>query len=135
MLNAEHAQEVRSSETLFATWFYLQILNPCINQHPLKWKLELATSSRRHLKTQILPTYYIIYEQDTPAVSSSIESMFVTNDTHSTYQYYFIYFKFGQQQAVTLIPISLSSTNLYLQIADPSQLLGVSIHLAINFKH
>ena len=63
--------------------------------------------------------------------------MFVTNDTHSTYQYYFIYFidKFGQQQAVTSIPISFSSTNLYLQIADPSQLLGVSIHLAINFKH
>ena len=33
------------------------------------------------------------------------------------------------------MPISLASTNLDVVIADPSWLLGASIHLAITFTH
>ena len=47
----------------------------------------------------------------------------------------FLYFKFGQQQSVTSVPITLRSTNLDLVIADPSRLFGASAHLAINFEH
>ena len=61
--------------------------------------------------------------------------MLVSNDPNSTYQPYFLYFKFGQQQPVTSVPITLKSTNLDLVIADPSHLLGAPVHLAINFEH
>ena len=83
----EHAQEVEGSET-FATRFYLQILNPCIDQLPIETKTRISNLVKMSSKTQTLPTYYRIYEQDTPALSSSIGSMFVTNDAHPTYLWY-----------------------------------------------
>ena len=86
-------------------------------------------------KMQILPTYYQIYGQDTPALSSAIESTLMSNDPNSTYQPYFLYFKFGQQQPVTSVPITLRSTNLDLVITDPSRIFRAPVHLAINFEH
>ena len=61
--------------------------------------------------------------------------MLVFNDPNSNYQPYFLYFKFGQQQSVTSVPITLRSTNLDLVIADSSRIFEASVHLAINFEH
>ena len=92
----------------------------------------MKKKAKTSTKTQILPTYFRIYEQDTPALSSK---HWIHVCVKRCSIYYFIYFKFGQQQAVTSMPISLTSTNLDVVIADPSQLLGASIHLEITVTH
>lgn len=77
---AQHAQEIQTSETPFATQFFLQVLNPCIDGLPLQTTTRVNNLAKTSSKTQILPTYYRKYWQDTPALSSAIESMLVSND-------------------------------------------------------
>ena len=83
---AQHAQEIQASETLFVSQFFLQVLNPCIDGLPLQTKTRVNNLMKTSLKTQILPTYHRIYRQDTPALSSAIQSMLVSNNPNSTYQ-------------------------------------------------
>ena len=50
---AEHAQEVQSSETLFANQFYLQTLNPCIAQLPTETKTWINNLVQTSAKSKI----------------------------------------------------------------------------------
>ena len=63
-------------------------------------QLPLSTKTRKNLiqtfeTTGILPTYYRFYEDDILVLSTLLESTFVTIDRHTTYQFYFMYFKLG----------------------------------------
>lgn len=68
-------------------------------------------------------------------LSNLLESTLIAHHSHTTYQFYMMYFKFGQLQPITIIRITLNSTHLDLVIADKSKLLGASFHLGMNFVH
>ena len=59
---------------------------------------------------------------------------FATSDHNNTYQYLFLYFKFGQMKTI-IPPISMQSLNFDIVVADRSLILGTCIHVARNFSH
>ena len=76
---AEHAQEVQSCKTLFATRFYLQILNPCIDQLPIETKTRInnlvKTSSKIQFCQPITGCMSKIYQLSHPALNPCLWQM------------------------------------------------------------
>ena len=72
------------------------------------------------------PTYYRFYKDDIPVLSTLLESTFATIDPRTTYQFYFMHFKLGQQQPITTLPMMLNSTHLDLVVQDESSIPAVS---------
>ena len=124
------AEQVRSSDTLFALEFYRNILIPLIEG----LSVESKTRSNNLCHSNTLPVYFRIYEDDLPALSRSIETQFLTSNHNTTYRYFFVYFKFGQMKTI-VPPNSMQSLNLDIVVADRSLILGASIHVALNFSH
>ena len=54
---------------------------------------------------------YTFTQEDITAISNNIGSEFVAHDSHITYQYFFLYFKFGQMEGIHS-PISLPNETL-----------------------
>ena len=125
---AQHAQEIQTSETLFATQFFLQVLNPCMEGLPLQTKTRVNNLVKTASKMQI----YWLTTEYTGKTHQPCHQQLNQCSCRTTL---ILYLKFGQQQPVTSVPITLRSTNLDLVIADPSRPLGVSVHLVINFDH
>ena len=72
------------------------------------------------------PKYYRFYKDDIPVLSTLLESTFATIDPRTTYQFYFMHFKLGQQQPITTLPMMLNSTLLDLVVQDESSIPAVS---------
>ena len=128
----QDAEQLQTSDTLFASEFYRNVLIPSIEglPHGSKTRMNNLVTSFRHSNT--LPIYFRIYESDLPALSQSIETQFATSDHNNTYRYFLFYIS----NSNTIIPpISMQSLNFDTVVADRSLMLSACIHVALYFSH
>ena len=109
--------------------FYRNILIPSIEGLPIESKTRSNNLVTTFLHSNTIPVYFRIYEDDLPTLSNHVAS-----DHNTPYHYFFLYFKYGQMKTI-IPPLSLHSLNLDTVVADPSHILGASIHVALNFSH
>ena len=116
----------------FAT-FYKKILNKSIDRLPLTTRTRCNNMTMSYKETHTLPTYYRLYPEDIPALSTNICRALRSLDDSYPFQYYFAYHKFGQQQLLQ-IPVTIQSILTHI-LADQSLIIHASFHLALTFRY
>ena len=113
----QDVEQLQTSDTLFASEFYQNVLIPSIEglPHGSKTRMNNLVTSFRHSNTR--PIYFHIYESDLPALFQSTETQFATSDHNNTYRYFFLYFKFGQMNiSMQFLVLSLDKITTFLHI-------------------
>ena len=115
-----------------ANTFFNKVLNAAISCLPIVTRTRqnnLSLSSRGHL-----PTYYRLYPEDIPVLSNEIKQALKSLPRDDQFTFYFVYMKFGQQQCI-IPPLTISSLNLDMVIADVHKIEYSCCHIAVNFHH
>lgn len=110
-------------------FFYKNVLRKAIrNLSP-----HTRTRSNNLVMSSFVPRYYHIFPEDVPLLSKEING--IALPPNSSYRFFFLYYKYGQQQLITEHPLTLHNTGLDQVVVKPKKVICSSAHFAINFTH
>lgn len=82
-----------------------------------------------------LPRCFKLYPEDISHLSREIKRFLANPHLRTSYRFYFLWYKFGQQQQLPNNRPSSRNVHLNLVVRKPAKIIGSSLHYAINYAH
>ena len=124
--------DIRKKPATVATTFFNEVFNPSVRQ--LSYSTRTRQRNAAESGTMYLPKCYRLYPEDIQSLSDNVKAAFRARPSDSTFHFFFVFFKYGQQQKIS-VPPSLQSLSLDTLVANPGQLEYASCHFAATMGH
>lgn len=111
------------------TFYYKKVLMKAIKKLPVRSR----TRSNNLVLGKFVPRYFHIFPEDVPLLAKEINGL--AHPPNSCYRFFFLYYKYGQQQLIREYPLTLCNTGLDQVVNKHKKIISASAHFAVTFTH